>query len=490
MQLNQAGIDTGRGRTAEARLIYEQTIASNADNPEVLWHAHAGLAGLCLAAGDWEKASQSFEAVIRIVEQSRSELNGPDNKITFLSRLILLYQDYVDALMDHNLPIRAVEVADSSRAQMLAQGLPRKGKLETGARGADELRKLARRSGSTWLSFWIAPRRSFLWVVTPDEIRTFVLPPESEIAGAVERYRGFIEGSMRDPMQTESEAGRWLYTELIGKAQSLLPAGSRVVIVPDGPLHQLNFETLPVYGHKPRYWLEDALIAVAPSFGICIHQTARDAGAPQSALIIGDPDSPGREFPKLQYAGAEISKLRQRLTGMSTTIISGAQARPDAYAAAQPGRYSMIHIAAHGEANRRSPLDSALILSPGDRGFKLYARDVMQVPLRADLVTISACRSSGARTYAGEGPVGLARAFLQAGAGSVIAGLWDLPDQSTSEMMDRMYQQIAAGVAPEESLRQAKLSSLHATYSKPYYWGPFQYYTRRPVAEPTGAVGR
>ena len=68
--------------------------------------------------------------------------------------------------------------------------------------------------------------------------------------------------------------------------------------------------------------------------------------------------------------------------------------------------------------------------------------------------------------------------------------LWDLPDQSTSEMMDRMYQQIAAGVAPEESLRQAKLSFLHATYSKPYYWGPFQYYTRRPVAALTGAVAR
>ena len=84
----------------------------------------------------------------------------------------------------------------------------------------------------------------------------------------------------------------------------------------------------------------------------------------------------------------------------------------------------------------------------------------MQVPLRADLVTLSACRSSGARTYAGEGLVGLARAFLQAGAGSVIAGLWDVPDHSTSEMMDRMYQQIAAGVAPAESLRQAKLSFL------------------------------
>jgi tetratricopeptide (TPR) repeat protein len=482
MELNQAAIAAGRGRSAEARLIYEQTIASNATNTEVLWQAHAGLAALCLAAGDWEQASRSFEAAIRIVEQSRSELNGPDNKITFLSRLIRFYQDYVDALIDRNLPIRALEVADSSRAHMLAEGLPRKGKLDVGARSAEELKGLARRSGSTWLSYWVAPRRSFLWVVTPDEIRTFILPPEPEISSAVERYRGFIETSMRDPMQIENEAGHWLYSRLVGPAQGLLPAGSHVVVVPDGPLHQLNFETLPIYGAKPRYWLEDALIAVAPSFGICIHPTPRDGAAQRSALIIGNPESPGREFPKLEYAGTEIFKLHQRLIGMSPTVIAGAQARPDAYAAAQPGRYSLIHIAAHGEANRRSPFDSALILSPGERGFKLYARDVMKVPLRADLVTISACRSSGARTYAGEGLVGLARAFLQAGAGSVIAGLWDVSDQSTSEMMDRMYQGIANGVAPEESLRQAKLSFLHATYSKPYYWGPFQYYTRRPAS--------
>ena len=482
MQLNEAAIARGRGRPVEAGTIYRQTIADYADSPDVLWRAHAGLASLALAAGDWEQASQSFEAGIRVVEQSRSELKGPDHKITFLSHLIGFYQDYVDALMDRNLPIRALEIADSSRAHLLAEGLPRNGRLEVGARSAEELKALARRSGSTWLSYWVAPRRSFLWVVTAEEIRTFVLPPESAIAGAVERYRGFIETSMRDPIQTENEAGRWLFGELIGKARSMVPAGSHVVIVPDGPLHQLNFETLPVYEGTPRYWLEDAVVTVAPSFGICIHQTPRQAAIAQAALIIGNSDSPGPQFPKLQYAEAEISTLQHRLSGMTPTVVSGREARPDAYFTARPGQFSIIHIAAHGEANRRSPLDSALILSPGERGFKLYARDVMQAPLRADLVTLSACRSSGARTYAGEGLVGLARAFLQAGAGSVIAGLWDVSDHSTSEMMDRMYQQIAAGAAPAEALRQAQLSFLRTGYSKPYYWGPFQLYTRRPVA--------
>ena len=115
----------------------------------------------------------------------------------------------------------------------------------------------------------------------------------------------------------------------------------------------------------------------------------------------------------------------------------------------------------------------------------------MQAPLAADLVTLSACRSSGARTYAGEGLVGLARAFLQAGAGSVIAGLWDVSDHSTSEMMDRMYQQIAAGIAPAEARPQAKLSFLRTTYSKPYYWVDSSYTraAQSPFKHPRGSNG-
>src|SRR5260370_37321736 len=99
--------------------------------------------------------------------------------------------------MGRKRPVRAPEVADSSRAHMLAEGLPRKGKLEAGAPGAEELKTLARRSGSTWLSYWGAPRRSLLWVATPEGIRAFVLPPESEIASAGERHRRFSQGSTR-----------------------------------------------------------------------------------------------------------------------------------------------------------------------------------------------------------------------------------------------------------------------------------------------------
>lgn len=160
-------------------------------------------------------------------------------------------------------------------------------------------------------------------------------------------------------------------------------------------------------------------------------------------------------------------------------MIEGADARPSRYAQTRPGSFGFIHFSAHATANTQSPLDSAVILSgPPDR-CKLFARDVMTVPLTAELVTISACRSAGARTYAGEGMVGFAWAFLRAGARNVIAGLWDVDDRSTEQLMARLYAGLARDSSPPQALRAAQLDLLHAggSYAKPYYWAPFQVFT-------------
>ena len=97
-------------------------------------------------------------------------------------------------------------------------------------------------------------------------------------------------------------------------------------------------------------------------------------------------------------------------------------------------------------------------------------------PLSADLVTISACRSAGERTYAGEGLVGFAWAFLRAGAQRVIAGLWDVDDRSTADLMGRVYAEMAQGRSPSAALRSAKLDMIArgGSGAKPYYWAPFQ----------------
>jgi CHAT domain-containing protein len=186
-------------------------------------------------------------------------------------------------------------------------------------------------------------------------------------------------------------------------------------------------------------------------------------------------------------------------------IFAREKATPSAYMTSNPERLSYIHFVAHGTARRLSPLDSAIVLSksPGSRNeesknesskgepaksdpaissetesFKLYARDIITRPLHADLVTISACYGAGERAYSGEGLVGLSWAFLRAGAHNVVAALWEATDASTEQLMDRFYDELDKGRAPDAALRAAKLSLLrNSAYHAPFYWGPFQLYT-------------
>jgi CHAT domain-containing protein len=133
-----------------------------------------------------------------------------------------------------------------------------------------------------------------------------------------------------------------------------------------------------------------------------------------------------------------------------------------------------VHFVAHGVATRKRPLDSAVILA-GDR---LLAREILQSPLQARLVTISSCHGAGSRTYAGEGVVGLAWAFLSAGADQVIAALWEVDDQSTPALMEQLYAGIRAGRSPAVALRDAKLRLVRAknVNRRPRYWAPFVLY--------------
>ena len=138
--------------------------------------------------------------------------------------------------------------------------------------------------------------------------------------------------------------------------------------------------------------------------------------------------------------------------------MTGTTATPDAYLRSDPSRFDYIHFVSHAVASELVPLDSAVILSPHGTSdsAKLYARDILSKPLHAELVTISACQGSGVRAYAGEGLVGLAWAFLRAGSRNVIGALWDVSDASTPELMQHLYDGIAAGQPPDVSLRAAK----------------------------------
>jgi CHAT domain-containing protein len=238
----------------------------------------------------------------------------------------------------------------------------------------------------------------------------------------------------------------------------------------------LNFETLPVAAGGTRYWIEDATISVAPSLDLLLERE-RKPRKTHSLLLVGDASEWNPAYPKLLHAREEMEGIAQLFPAVERKVLRGADATPTGYERSRPEDYGYIHFTAHATANKNSPFDSAIILSGGESGGKLSVKDVLHTPVGAEVVTISACHSAGARTYWGEGLVGFVWAFLQSGARGVIAGLWDVSDYSSPRLMQDLYRGLAASQDPADALRRAKLESLHGgKYSDPYYWGAFQLY--------------
>jgi CHAT domain-containing protein len=472
VEFNSARIAAASRQYAGAEAGFRRAAAMNreAHRPMEEWKCHSGLAAVYRALNRTADADAEYRIAIEVIEQERSKIGGAEHRITFLSSLIRFYQDYVDFLIDRGENARAFDVAASARARVLAEKIGRPELSESTV--VRRLQSAASSSRTVLMSYWLASQRSFLWVIDSSGLQAFVLPGEDAISANVKRWRDAILDG-KDPRIAEQDAGRWLFENLVS-SHYRVPAGSRVVIAPDGSLYSLNFETLPARD-SGEYWIRDVDITVAPSLAL-LRQA--EEPAPGRLLLIADPDFASEEFPRLINAKREVETVSRHFPARDVYEDSKATAR--AYLDAPVASYSTIHFAAHAVASRDNPLDSAIILSGPRQNHKLYARDVMTRQLHADLVTLSACQTAGAKTYSGEGLTGLAWAFLSAGARNVVAGLWDVDDRATAEMMSRFYDSISQGRTPAESLRNAKIALIDSPNAlrKPVYWAAFETFTR------------
>jgi CHAT domain-containing protein len=471
-------------------------VARSPDAPVFLkWEAERSLARLYEDEKQADRADAEYRAALSTFEDARCGLHERvDSRLPFLSNAARIYEDYIHFLVARGKSEDALRVADYTRARTLTEGLGRacKAKFAPDPLNAPEV---ARRAGGTVLFYALGHEHSYLWTVTPQQVRMFPLAAnQAEIDAAVENYRKKLEGSP-ETLEASSDASD-LYQMLVAPAQDFLRKelsgkNANIFIVPDGGLNSLNFETL-----KPqpgRYWIEDVTIANAPSLQLLSGTHASGAKLSGKLLLVGNPvtaeagaDNP---YPELPKAAKQMESIQKYFPEERQQVFTREQASPTAYLGNNPGQFSYIHFVAHGTASRTNPLDSAIILSRDaaqgnaanqDDSFKLYARQIIATqPLRAELVTISACYSTGNRTYSGEGLVGLSWAFLYKGAHNVVAALWDVSDDSVPQLVDEFYGELKKGKPTAAALRMAKLSLLHSSmFHNPFYWAPFQLYTR------------
>ncbi len=296
-----------------------------------------------------------------------------------------------------------------------------------------------------------------------------------------------------------TEAARQLYSILIEP----IPRHNeknRFIIAPDGYLYFLAFETLR--DAAGQYLLHSHVVTYTPAAAVL--QAIRTSRPPlrpmRSLLAIGDVeygdlldplsdhdqsgtrasrsfyDMAGTHFNNLPHTREEVLAISKGMAG--SVVLLGPDATETDFKAQPLEQFKIIHLAVHGLAKTEIPERAALILGrkPGssDDGL-LQVREIAQLRLNAELVTLSAC-NTGVGTLNGEAGVSnLEEAFLTVGAKAVVASLWDVDDTYTTALMTRFYQNLAEGLDKGLALQRAKLDMLleYGSTVSPFYWGAF-----------------
>jgi CHAT domain-containing protein len=209
-----------------------------------------------------------------------------------------------------------------------------------------------------------------------------------------------------------------------------------------------------------------------------------DAGARSPACRAAFPEGEGRKglegFPRLAATLQEAEAIVRLAPGGTTLWAVGFAASRSTATSPELAEYRVVHFATHGILDDEDPGLSGVVLSRFDeRGEPqdgvLRLTDVYGLRLRADLVVLSACRTALGKPVRGEGLVGLVRGFMHAGARGVVASLWKVEDEATSEMMGRFYREmLERGRRPAAALREAQVGMWREDrWRAPFYWAAF-----------------
>jgi CHAT domain-containing protein len=363
----------------------------------------------------------------------------------------------------------------------------------------------------TLISFHLGEKISYRWVVTNQRFDLKVLPPAEELGAAVKALRSAIQNGA-SAMAEESER---LYLELFGDIP-VRGVGQRWCVALDKGLFELPVAGLVtgLYAGKPAYVVEQRAVEMVPGawalmlpsrashqgfvgIGDGIYNTAdpryREAAARETkwsdsvavlpALPERNPDS--IQLPRLIASQRELTDCA-RQAGGPATILTGADANRERLLAALAGEPRIVHIAAHFLTERDGEWNTAIALGVRpDRGGKphfeiLTADDIAGLQVPGAIVVMSGCSSAAGRVVPAAGLLGLARAWLAAGATAVIATQWPTPDD-TGDLLSRFYEHLRDSdrgdrIAPVEALRRAQVDMLGSatTRAEPRYWAAYQ----------------
>jgi CHAT domain-containing protein len=326
------------------------------------------------------------------------------------------------------------------------------------------------------LAYYLYKKKLVIFALTPERLITYEDPDGGEeLEHLLPLLHAHLQpGSWPDPQRPPQQVIRRLlnklYGLLIAPVTTLLPGSpGYLTIVPYGPLHQLPFHAL---FDGSRFLVEDFQINYLPASSILTQLHIRSnthhlesSVSGKSPLVLGF--SGNGYLPRVLDEAKTVAVLlngRCYMEGEATIarLIEQAHGCP------------IIHLATHGQSRLDLPNFSSVRLADG----QLNAIDAFSLDLEGcQLVTLSGCETGLALSSGGDEQLGLGRAFLVAGASSLVMSLWPVEDDTTNELMQLFYQRLLSGDSKIEALRVAQCSLLHRTtsnYAHPYFWAAFR----------------
>jgi CHAT domain-containing protein len=351
----------------------------------------------------------------------------------------------------------------------------------------------------------------FAFVVNESGLHVIRLGDRQSIASAAAELNDRLLDA-EAPQSEVRETARRLAALVLWPLSTQL-SGKRIIFVPDEGLHTIPFNALP-WSPKASdlLVLQHAEVSIVPSalFLTRIHANISQHSSAPRIELIGDPvfriadwhrectDSvAGQATARATRAISDWTELLPRLPGSRAEVqmiarlsqqsrpssriefFLGCTAVPSALRRAASGHVDLLHIATHARVDSQRPRLSALALTPERRAdgtasaFGLL--DILGLKLSSTLVVLSACETSRGRLLPGEGVLGPAQAFLQAGAGAVVASYWRVDDLTTSKFMQRFYKYLLSDRLPAATaLRRAQMDE--AETSSTHDWAAFSLY--------------
>ncbi|MGE3275910.1 MAG: CHAT domain-containing protein [Vicinamibacterales bacterium] len=288
-------------------------------------------------------------------------------------------------------------------------------------------------------------------------------------------------------------SARELYAKLFSRVDRRMAGVRHLIVVPDGALWRVPFQALRT--PRGRYVIEERSVSYAPSVSALAALESRRRSrqarseflfaladpAPAAGVSAG-PSASRRGGRALPEARREVRAVSRLYGAARSLVLTGADATETALAEGV-GRASVLHIATHGVVDDQHPMYSHVMLAPGlasapgDTGGdgRLEAWEVMDLPLEADLVVLSACETARGRSTDGEGVVGLSWSLFAAGASTAVVSQWEVDSASTTQLMIGFHQHRLQDARPAaEALRAASRALIAAPATRhPFYWAGF-----------------